>query len=65
MSTTVTVKCHAYPVLVERIECPYNNPNKVLEIGRVAPGETKDFILYSDHQFRITELPQEIKSEVP
>ena len=62
MTTTVTVKCHGYPVLVEKIDCLFNNSsNQVIELARVAPGETKDFTLCSDMQFRITELPTELK----
>jgi hypothetical protein len=62
MTTMVTVKCHGYPVLVEKIECPYNNSSSnVVELARVAPGQVKEFTLCSDMQFRITELPTEVK----
>lgn len=61
MTTTVIVKTHSWPVLVESLDFQNNNPvGPWRHLAKVEAHSEYTGCIHSTRQMRLTELPQEV-----
>jgi hypothetical protein len=67
MTTTVTVKTHAWPVRVLSFPCANGEPVEGAEwspVGEVAPNSQQDFYVHSGQDILVQELPLPVADPV-